>query len=182
VIGERLVAHYEAFEEGNWTHSRGPALLQLVVPPWSRSSLFKIAQTPGDSGRKTAVGGATSKAMTTLAELNRLWPADHNATPWVATSDGSWTRRPAAASTRTSRRPATRPNRGAGTCQRVQLTPEYTPTTGRRCARSGRWRVFRAGAAVTCTDLGVGIAFRNSSKSLREKKSCLNCSSQAPLY
>jgi hypothetical protein len=30
--------------------------------------------------------------MTTLADLNRLWPADHNATPWVATPDGSWTR------------------------------------------------------------------------------------------
>jgi hypothetical protein len=27
--------------------------------------------------------------MTTLADLNRLWPADHNATPWVATPDGS---------------------------------------------------------------------------------------------
>ena len=31
--------------------------------------------------------------MATLADLNRLWPADHHATPWVATSDGSWTRR-----------------------------------------------------------------------------------------
>jgi hypothetical protein len=30
--------------------------------------------------------------VTTLADLNRLWPADHNATPWVATPDGSWTR------------------------------------------------------------------------------------------
>jgi hypothetical protein len=30
--------------------------------------------------------------MTTLADLNALWPADHNATPWVATPDGSWTR------------------------------------------------------------------------------------------
>jgi hypothetical protein len=30
--------------------------------------------------------------MTTLADLNGLWPADHNATPWVATPDGSWTR------------------------------------------------------------------------------------------
>jgi hypothetical protein len=30
--------------------------------------------------------------MTTLADLNRLSPADHNATPWVATPDGSWTR------------------------------------------------------------------------------------------
>ena len=30
--------------------------------------------------------------MTILADLNGLWPADHNATPWVATSDGSWTR------------------------------------------------------------------------------------------
>jgi hypothetical protein len=37
-------------------------------------------------------GHATSNAMTTLADLNRLWPADHNATPWVATPDGSWTR------------------------------------------------------------------------------------------
>jgi hypothetical protein len=34
----------------------------------------------------------TSNAMMTLADLNRLWPADHNATPWVATPDGSWTR------------------------------------------------------------------------------------------
>jgi hypothetical protein len=30
--------------------------------------------------------------MTTLADLNALWPADPNATPWVATPDGSWTR------------------------------------------------------------------------------------------
>jgi hypothetical protein len=29
---------------------------------------------------------------TTLADLNQLWPADRNATPWVATPDGSWTR------------------------------------------------------------------------------------------
>jgi hypothetical protein len=35
---------------------------------------------------------ATGKAMTILADLNRLWPADHNATPWMATRDGSWTR------------------------------------------------------------------------------------------
>jgi hypothetical protein len=28
----------------------------------------------------------------TIAALNGLWPADHNATPWVATRDGSWTR------------------------------------------------------------------------------------------
>jgi hypothetical protein len=27
-----------------------------------------------------------------LADLNQLWPADHNATPRVATPDGSWTR------------------------------------------------------------------------------------------
>jgi hypothetical protein len=27
-----------------------------------------------------------------LAELNGLSPADHNATRWVATPDGSWTR------------------------------------------------------------------------------------------
>jgi hypothetical protein len=27
-----------------------------------------------------------------LAHLNELSPADHNATPWVATEDGSWTR------------------------------------------------------------------------------------------
>jgi hypothetical protein len=30
--------------------------------------------------------------MTTLADMNHLWPADRNATPWVATPDGSWTR------------------------------------------------------------------------------------------
>jgi hypothetical protein len=24
--------------------------------------------------------------------MNHLWPADHNATPWVETPDGSWTR------------------------------------------------------------------------------------------
>ena len=30
---------------------------------------------------------------TTLTDLNWLSPADHNATPWVATPDGSWTRR-----------------------------------------------------------------------------------------
>ena len=30
--------------------------------------------------------------MTTLADLNRLWPADSNAMRWVATPDGSWTR------------------------------------------------------------------------------------------
>jgi hypothetical protein len=54
----------------------------------------------GGAGRSVVTGkprGAaarhgTSKAMTTLADLNRLWPADHNATPWVATPDGSWTR------------------------------------------------------------------------------------------
>jgi hypothetical protein len=34
----------------------------------------------------------TGKAMTTLADMNQLWPADRNATPWVATRDGSWTR------------------------------------------------------------------------------------------
>jgi hypothetical protein len=28
----------------------------------------------------------------TLADLNGLSPADHNATRWVATRDGSWTR------------------------------------------------------------------------------------------
>jgi hypothetical protein len=28
----------------------------------------------------------------TLADLNALSPADLNATPWVATPDGSWTR------------------------------------------------------------------------------------------
>jgi hypothetical protein len=28
----------------------------------------------------------------TLTDLNQLWPADRNATPWVATPDGSWTR------------------------------------------------------------------------------------------
>jgi hypothetical protein len=28
----------------------------------------------------------------TLADLNGLSPADHNATRWVATPDGSWTR------------------------------------------------------------------------------------------
>jgi hypothetical protein len=27
-----------------------------------------------------------------LADLNGLSPADYNATPWVATPDGSWTR------------------------------------------------------------------------------------------
>jgi hypothetical protein len=30
--------------------------------------------------------------MTTLADMNHQWPADNNATPWVATPDGSWTR------------------------------------------------------------------------------------------
>jgi hypothetical protein len=30
--------------------------------------------------------------MTTLSDLNELWPADANASPWVATPDGSWTR------------------------------------------------------------------------------------------
>jgi hypothetical protein len=30
--------------------------------------------------------------MTTLADMNHQWPADRNATPWVATPDGSWTR------------------------------------------------------------------------------------------
>jgi hypothetical protein len=28
----------------------------------------------------------------TIAALNGLWPPDHNATPWVAAPDGSWTR------------------------------------------------------------------------------------------
>jgi hypothetical protein len=30
--------------------------------------------------------------MTILADLNGLSPADANATQWVATSDGTWTR------------------------------------------------------------------------------------------
>jgi hypothetical protein len=30
--------------------------------------------------------------MTTLADLNQVSPADHNARPWVETPDGSWTR------------------------------------------------------------------------------------------
>jgi hypothetical protein len=30
--------------------------------------------------------------MMILADLNGLSPADANATPWVATQDGSWTR------------------------------------------------------------------------------------------
>jgi hypothetical protein len=30
--------------------------------------------------------------MPTLSDLNALWPADANASPWVATPDGSWTR------------------------------------------------------------------------------------------
>jgi hypothetical protein len=30
--------------------------------------------------------------MTTIEDLNQLSPADRNATPWVATPDGSWTR------------------------------------------------------------------------------------------
>jgi hypothetical protein len=30
--------------------------------------------------------------MLTLSDLNALWPADANASPWVPTSDGSWTR------------------------------------------------------------------------------------------
>jgi hypothetical protein len=30
--------------------------------------------------------------MTILTDLNGLSPADANATPWVATPDGSWTR------------------------------------------------------------------------------------------
>jgi hypothetical protein len=34
----------------------------------------------------------TSKPVTSLADLNALWPADANASPWVATPDGSWTR------------------------------------------------------------------------------------------
>jgi hypothetical protein len=37
-------------------------------------------------------GHATSNVMTTIEDLNQLSPADHNATPWVATPDGSWTR------------------------------------------------------------------------------------------
>jgi hypothetical protein len=32
------------------------------------------------------------KQSMTLADLNGLSPADANATPWVATRDGSWTR------------------------------------------------------------------------------------------
>jgi hypothetical protein len=82
----------------------------------------------GRGGRSVATGklGAPaarhdiSKAMTTLADLNRLWPADHNAAPWASTPDGSWTRM-AGASVRTCPGPAYRPNRGAGTCRRVQL-------------------------------------------------------------
>jgi hypothetical protein len=32
------------------------------------------------------------KQRMTVADLNALWPADANATPWVAMPDGSWTR------------------------------------------------------------------------------------------
>ena len=48
--------------------------------------------------RRTLVGvgqrakGNSRKHMTTLSDLNSLWPADANASPWVATPDGSWTR------------------------------------------------------------------------------------------
>jgi hypothetical protein len=52
----------------------------------------KLHRRRSRAGAKLAAGGATSKAMTTLADMNHLWPADHNATPWVATRDGSWTR------------------------------------------------------------------------------------------
>ena len=48
----------------------------------------------GERGAKrgSAARRDTSKAMTILADLNGLSPADANATPWVATPDGSWTR------------------------------------------------------------------------------------------
>jgi hypothetical protein len=42
---------------------------------------------------------------TTLTDLNRLSPADPDATPWVATPDGSWTRRTGAGINPNIRRP-----------------------------------------------------------------------------
>jgi hypothetical protein len=65
-----------------------------LVPPKEKAALWrsKLHRRRSRAGAKLAVGGATSKAMTTLADMNHLWPADHNATPWVATRDGSWTR------------------------------------------------------------------------------------------
>jgi hypothetical protein len=65
-----------------------------LVPPKEKAALWrsKLHRRRSRAGAKLAVGGATSKAMTTLADMNHLWPADHNATPSVATRDGSWTR------------------------------------------------------------------------------------------
>jgi hypothetical protein len=61
----------------------------LVVPPRGQPSLFKI----GRKRAQTCCGWCDKQShMMTLADLNQLWPADHNATPWVATPDGSWTR------------------------------------------------------------------------------------------
>jgi hypothetical protein len=62
-----------------------------------------FAQTHGVRARRVRLGAwateschercaAIPRAMTTLADLNGLWPADHNATPWVATPDGAWSR------------------------------------------------------------------------------------------
>jgi hypothetical protein len=77
--------------------------------------------------------------MTTLADLNGLWPADHNATPWVATRDGSWTRMVGAGVNPETRG---RKKRGVRTFWRVQLTlclrrPLARPRRGRSARRMG---------------------------------------------
>jgi hypothetical protein len=51
--------------------------------------------TPGAwarPGRRGISRKTWYKQSKTLADLNGLSPADHNASPWVATPDGSWTR------------------------------------------------------------------------------------------
>jgi hypothetical protein len=59
-------------------------------------STTRVVKRMGEAAAKVTADQparrGTDKAMMTLADLNQLWPADHNATPWVATPDGSWTR------------------------------------------------------------------------------------------
>jgi hypothetical protein len=59
VIEAGLATHFDAFEERNLDPLAWPG--KVVVPPWGRPCLSKIAQPPGDSRAQTCCGwcGAT---------------------------------------------------------------------------------------------------------------------------
>jgi hypothetical protein len=86
--------------------------------------------------------------MTILTDLNGLSPADHNATPWVATRDGSWTRLAGAGVN-----PDIAPSRGASERARGQVvrpsalkhldgTPAQSSLS--RCSSSGSLAMLTA--------------------------------------